>query len=105
MNFSAALVRITSTWAPDCASLDARSAALYAAMEPVTPSVIRFPESTPALAPGASVGTNLAPPARAGVVLERLDISVDYTSREIDSHAIATYCPGAPEIREFDMPG
>lgn len=52
-------------------------------MEPVTPSVMRFPESS---------GT---------LVLERLDISFDYTSREIESHAITTYCPGAPEIREF----
>jgi len=33
-------VRITSTCTPACVSLDARSAALYAAMEPVTPSRI-----------------------------------------------------------------
>ena len=42
-------------------------------MEPVTPSVIRFPKST---------GT---------VVLERMDILLHYTSREIASHGIATF--------------
>src|SRR5574342_971261 len=42
MNFVAALVRITSTSAPACVSWEARSAALYAAIEPVTPSRMRL---------------------------------------------------------------
>ena len=44
-NRAAASVRITSTSAPACTSLLHRSAALYAAIPPVTPSKTRLPAS------------------------------------------------------------